>query len=176
MSVDAISSAEVIISNLLVLARASYGNRSSDANEVFASAEEWLERTAVGRSNAAAAQEAGPVSFLDADGALSKHMPELLVGMSVAVDVSTSEADAGNRYFGTISEVMEDPLERHGVSLLVQSPEPNFTPAHGLKPAAVVSHARTAGAVVSPGGAVQFPSSAALTQFVRKLHEAGANR
>lgn len=66
-------------------------------------------------------------------------MSDLLVGMSVAVDVSTSEADAGNRYFGTISEVMVDPVEKHGLSLLVQSPEPNFTPAHSLKPAAVVS-------------------------------------
>lgn len=54
---------------------------------------------------------------------------ELITGMSVSVDVSTCEDDAGHRYFGTVTEVMDDPDDKHGVTLLVQDAEPNFTPA-----------------------------------------------
>lgn len=49
-----------------------------------------------------------------------------MIGMCVSVDVSTGDADEGHRYFGTITEVMDDPGEKHGVSLLVQDAEPNF--------------------------------------------------
>ena len=52
----------------------------------------------------------------------------LLKGMSVSVDVSTGDHDSGNRYFGTVTEVMEAELDKHGVTLLVQDAEPNFTP------------------------------------------------
>lgn len=57
------------------------------------------------------------------------HLPiptEFLEGMSVSVDVSTGNHDEDHRYFGTITEVMEDPDSKHGVTLLVQDAEPNF--------------------------------------------------
>jgi len=56
---------------------------------------------------------------------------DYIQGMEVSVDVSTSEEDSGNRYFGTVTEVMDD-SGKHGVVLLVQDARPNFdrvTPA-----------------------------------------------
>lgn len=55
-------------------------------------------------------------------------LPDLIEGMSVSVDVSTGDDDSGNRYFGTVTEVMDNPGDKHGVTLLVQDAEPNFTP------------------------------------------------
>lgn len=52
----------------------------------------------------------------------------LIEGMSVSVDVSAGHHDEGRRYFGTVTEVMECPEDKHGVTLLVQDAEPNFTP------------------------------------------------
>lgn len=67
------------------------------------------------------------------EGHLSDELRELIAGMTVSVDVSTGEHDAGNRLFGEVSEVMDydQGSDKHGVVLLVQSPEPNFkaTPA-----------------------------------------------
>ena len=51
----------------------------------------------------------------------------MIEGMSVSVDVSTGDHDAGHRYFGTVTEVMECQGDKHGVTLLVQDAEPNFT-------------------------------------------------
>ena len=51
----------------------------------------------------------------------------MIEGMSVSVDVSTGDHDAGHRYFGTVTEVMECQGNKHGVTLLVQDAEPNFT-------------------------------------------------
>ena len=51
----------------------------------------------------------------------------MIGGMSVSVDVSTGDHDAGHRYFGTVTEVMECQGDKHGVTLLVQDAEPNFT-------------------------------------------------
>ena len=51
----------------------------------------------------------------------------MIEGMSVSVDVSTGDHDAGHRYFGTVTEVMECQGDKHGVALLVQDAEPNFT-------------------------------------------------
>jgi len=48
-------------------------------------------------------------------------------GMSVSLDVSTSDADAGNRYFGTVTEISELEKAKNGYILLVQDAEPNFT-------------------------------------------------
>src|ERR1700744_3866932 len=56
-------------------------------------------------------------------------MRDFIEGMSVSVDVSTNDKDAGNRYFGTVTEVMDDPGDKHGVTLLVQDARPNFSPA-----------------------------------------------
>lgn len=50
-----------------------------------------------------------------------KALRALVEGMRVSVDVSTGEHDAGHRIFGTITEAMDDPDEKHGVILLVQA-------------------------------------------------------
>lgn len=55
-------------------------------------------------------------------------LPEL-IGMAVSVDVSTCDSDAGNRYFGTVTEVSELNGAKNGYILLVQDAEPNFKPA-----------------------------------------------
>lgn len=55
-----------------------------------------------------------------------ERLSELLEGMEVSVDVSTCDADIGNRYFGTVTEVSELETGKHGVILLVQDAEPNF--------------------------------------------------
>lgn len=62
----------------------------------------------------------------NAKGRLSDAMIEAIQGMSVSVDVSTSEETAGHRYFGTVCVIQEDPHDKHGVTLLVQDAEPNF--------------------------------------------------
>ncbi|ECT9241779.1 DUF551 domain-containing protein [Salmonella enterica subsp. enterica serovar Schwarzengrund] len=49
-------------------------------------------------------------------------------GMEVSVDVSTCDADAGHRYFGTVTEVSELDTAKNGYILLVQDAEPNFKP------------------------------------------------
>ncbi len=50
-------------------------------------------------------------------------------GMGVSVDVSTCDADAGHRYFGTVTEISELDTEKNGYILLVQDAKPNFKPA-----------------------------------------------
>ncbi|EBB3309160.1 DUF551 domain-containing protein [Salmonella enterica subsp. enterica serovar Barranquilla] len=54
------------------------------------------------------------------------ELPELIEGMVVSIDVSTCDADAGNRYFGTVTEVSELDTAKNGYILLVQDAEPNF--------------------------------------------------
>ncbi|HFY1338346.1 TPA: DUF551 domain-containing protein [Salmonella enterica subsp. enterica serovar Typhimurium] len=54
------------------------------------------------------------------------ELPELIKGMEVSIDVSTCDADAGNRYFGTVTEVSELDTAKNGYILLVQDAEPNF--------------------------------------------------
>lgn len=66
------------------------------------------------------------------------NLPELIEGMEVSIDVSTCDADAGNRYFGTVTEVSELDTAKNGYILLVQDAEPNFD-VNGNSP-------------VSPGG------------------------
>lgn len=65
-------------------------------------------------------------------------LPELIEGMEVSIDVSTCDADAGNRYFGTVTEVSELDTAKNGYILLVQDAKPNFD-VNGNSP-------------VSPGG------------------------
>lgn len=61
---------------------------------------------------------------------MTDAMRTFIEGMSVSVDVSTGEHDAGNRYYGLVTEVMDDPDDKHGVTLLVQGDvRPNFKPA-----------------------------------------------
>ncbi|EEY1242304.1 ead/Ea22-like family protein [Escherichia coli] len=54
------------------------------------------------------------------------NLPELIEGMEVSIDVSTCDADLGNRYFGTVTEALELDTARNGYILLVQDAEPNF--------------------------------------------------
>ncbi|ECE2071555.1 DUF551 domain-containing protein [Salmonella enterica] len=68
---------------------------------------------------ALASLEAEPVSQ-------TYKLPELIEGMEVSIDVSTCDADAGNRYFGTVTEVSELDTVKNGYILLVQDAEPNF--------------------------------------------------
>ncbi len=68
-------------------------------------------------------------SLFNPDGRLKDEIRTFIEGMSVSVDVSTSEEDAGRRYYGTVSEVMDDELDKHRVILLVQNNvRPNFDP------------------------------------------------
>ncbi|WP_315969865.1 DUF551 domain-containing protein [Escherichia coli] len=46
--------------------------------------------------------------------------------MEVSIDVSTCDADLGNRYFGTVTEALELDTAKNGYILLVQDAEPNF--------------------------------------------------
>lgn len=57
---------------------------------------------------------------------MSGTIRDFIEGMSVSVDVSTGEHGVGRRYFGTVTEVMDAPEDKHGVALLVQDAEPNF--------------------------------------------------
>ncbi len=54
------------------------------------------------------------------------NLPELIEGMEVSIDVSTCDADLGNRYFGTVTKALELDTAKNGYILLVQDAEPNF--------------------------------------------------
>ena len=54
------------------------------------------------------------------------NLAELIEGMEVSIDVSTCDADLGNRYFGTVTEALEIDTAKNGYILLVQDAEPNF--------------------------------------------------
>lgn len=58
--------------------------------------------------------------------ATEDDLAELLQDLTVSVDVSTCDEDAGNRYFGTVTEVMHSPDDKLGITLLVQDARPNF--------------------------------------------------
>ncbi|EGO7602067.1 DUF551 domain-containing protein [Escherichia coli] len=66
-----------------------------------------------------ASLEAEPVSQ-------TYNLPELIEGMEVSIDVSTCDADLGNRYFGTVTEALELDTAKNGYILLIQDAEPNF--------------------------------------------------
>ncbi|MCZ5678200.1 DUF551 domain-containing protein [Escherichia coli] len=51
---------------------------------------------------------------------------DVIEGMGVSIDVSTCDADLGNRYFGTVTEALELDTAKNGYILLVQDAEPNF--------------------------------------------------
>lgn len=57
------------------------------------------------------------------------ELMELIEGMEVSVDVSTCDADAGHRYFGTVTEISELETAKNGFILLVQDAKPNFKQA-----------------------------------------------
>lgn len=78
-----------------------------------------------------------PSQWRMVDGRMSDELRDFIEGMSVSIDVSTSDASAGRRYFGTVTEVMDDRNDRHGVTLLVQDAEPNFKAENPVSSAAI---------------------------------------
>ncbi|MGK7441535.1 DUF551 domain-containing protein [Salmonella enterica] len=88
-------------------------------------------------------------------------LPELIEGMEVSIDVSTCDADAGNRYFGTVTWVSELDTAKNGYILLVQDAKPNFD-VNGNSP-------------VSPGGWIscseRMPEQGAYISAVSKHGE-----
>ncbi|ELX3085689.1 hypothetical protein QKX51_005026, partial [Salmonella enterica] len=85
----------------------------------FTSIRDGLEEELKLAEIALASLEAEPVSQ-------PYKLPELIEGMEVSIDVSTCDADAGNRYFGTVTEVSELYTAKNGYILLVQDAKPNF--------------------------------------------------
>jgi hypothetical protein len=73
-------------------------------------------------------------AWLDHDGRMTDALRSFMEGMSVSMDVSTGEHDAGNRYFGIINEVMDDDGDKNGVTLLVYDAQPNFTAPASAQP------------------------------------------
>lgn len=65
----------------------------------------------------------------DRDGRMPSELRDWLEGMSVSMDVSTGDHDAHHRYYGVVSEVMDDAHDKHGVTLLVCDAQPNFAAA-----------------------------------------------
>ncbi|HFW2979828.1 TPA: DUF551 domain-containing protein [Salmonella enterica subsp. enterica serovar Birkenhead] len=93
---------------------------------------EWLQQTIAEFENT---RDDIPFGLDDDDAAMLQgaepvsqtyNLPELIEGMEVSIDVSTCDADAGNRYFGTVTEVSELDTAKNGYILLVQDAEPNF--------------------------------------------------
>ncbi|MCV2365567.1 hypothetical protein LNV23_19125 [Paucibacter sp. DJ1R-11] len=95
--------------------------KSSRAFAVTAHRVDWVNQMAA---------EIGVAAGVDLDAAPQAEpqpdIADLVKGMCVSVDVSTCDDDAGHRYFGTVTEVMECQGEKHGLTLLVQDAEPNF--------------------------------------------------
>lgn len=90
-----------------------------DIGQLGSSNYEALMLAALDAFRAAMLQGAEPVSNRD-------ELLGLIEGMEVSVDVSTSDTDAGHRYFGTVTEVSELDGAKNGYILLVQDAEPNF--------------------------------------------------
>lgn len=81
--------------------------------------DKFLAQKILNACRAAMLQGAEPVSQ-------TYELPELIEGMEVSIDVSTCDADAGNRYFGTVTEISELYTAKNGYILLVQDAKPNF--------------------------------------------------
>jgi hypothetical protein len=84
--------------------------------------------TALAQAHAqlAAKGQGETAAWLDRNGRMTDALRSFMEGMSVSMDVSTGEHDAGNRYFGLINEVMDDDGDKNGVTLLVYDAQPNF--------------------------------------------------
>lgn len=98
------------------------GNKNGDCNLQAFGFTTPEEAEKAWNTRAALLQGAEPVSQ-------TYELPELIEGMEVSIDVSTCDADAGNRYFGTVTEVSELDTAKNGYILLVQDAEPNFKTA-----------------------------------------------
>ncbi len=95
------------------------GNKNGDCNLQAFGFTTPEEAEKAWNTRAAMLQGAEPVSQ-------TYELPELIEGMEVSIDVSTCDADAGNRYFGTVTEVSELDSAKNGYILLVQDAKPNF--------------------------------------------------
>lgn len=98
------------------------GNKNGDCNLQAFGFTTPEEAEKAWNTRAALLQGAEPVSQ-------TCKLPELIEGMEVSIDVSTCDADAGNRYFGTVTEVSELDTAKNGYILLVQDAKPNFKTA-----------------------------------------------
>ena len=73
---------------------------------------------------------AGAIASFGAEPVISRdELLELIEGMEVSVDVSTCDADAGHRYFCTVTEISELETAKNVFILLVQDAKPNFKQA-----------------------------------------------
>lgn len=107
---------------------------------------------------------------------MSHNMRDFIEGMSVSVDVSTGDHNAHHRYFGTVTEVMDDDYDKHGVTLLVQDAKPNFvikeapkqepSPTAGMNIAQRILHV---GGRNNAAGYVEFGSTQAVEALVRQV-------
>ncbi|HAG0016448.1 TPA: DUF551 domain-containing protein [Salmonella enterica] len=98
------------------------GNKNGDCNLQAFGFTTPEEAEKAWNTRAALLQGAEPVSQ-------TYELPELIEGMEVSIDVSTCDADAGNRYFGTVTEVSALDTAKNGYIILVQDAEPNFKTA-----------------------------------------------
>lgn len=98
------------------------GNKNGDCNLQAFGFTTPEEAEKAWNTRAALLQGAEPVSQ-------TYELPELIEGMEVSIDVSTCDADAGHRYFGTVTEISELDTAKNGYILLVQDAKPNFKQA-----------------------------------------------
>lgn len=89
------------------------------AGDMFTPRQDAIMAREIQKLRAAMLQGSQPVSQ-------AYNLPELIEGMEVSIDVSTCDADLGNRYFGTVTEALELDTAKNGYILLVQDAEPNF--------------------------------------------------
>ncbi|HGX9451496.1 TPA: DUF551 domain-containing protein [Escherichia coli] len=94
-------------------------NQQADRIESLEKKNDELGRSLEAAEKRIAELEAEPVSQ-------AYNLAELIEGMEVSIDVSTCDADLGNRYFGTVTEALELDTAKNGYILLVQDAEPNF--------------------------------------------------
>lgn len=100
------------------------------------------------------------------DEPMPEYLRDMITGMSVSVDVSTGEHDAGHRYFGTVTEVMDDSHDKFGVTLLVQDAEPNFKAPSVQHGAAQAFEVRIAG----PDDVVRFDDELAAHRHANSVN------
>ena len=147
--------------------------RAADLFERAASRITELESQLAQRFDAADMATAAAQGFRDGVASLSASagatLRSMIEGMSVSVDVSTGDHDAGHRYFGTVTEVMECQGDKHGVTLLVQDAEPNFT----ATPTSGAADLRTAAqAVVDRWDTPLWKDVPATAEYIGRLRAA----
>lgn len=71
------------------------------------------------------------ITELHDEAAARGDLASMIEGMTVSVDVSTGDHDAGNRYWGTVTECSELETGKNELVLLVQDATANFQPERG---------------------------------------------